>query len=392
MRYCSPNPHLLEGTVPTDTYYADLSYPDNDSWNSQNDDYYGVYGEDTPDFLADISVGRIPTRDSTRITYTLNKIVRFEQDTGLWKNNALHGGAILFFAQEDHEDIDTIDGATHLDAIEQDIMAEWTINKFYEHEGLAPSLYDGEALNEAAFTGDWRTQRYGTVNWAAHGAPTSIGRLIWDHDDGDGIPNGKDYCQYTFGLREFNGCPEKEMPVDTDTDGDGVPDQLDDCPLVFGTEKNNGCLNTASQAKVGMVHSQKMSLQDEVITLQQESYSKLEMLQKDTKVSKNTLEKILSQTPGQHQTLDKATELMKSTEIILKNMKERFQKGDGEIGVENYEHAQYLFEIRNHESKRIGDNLVQISQLIEEFKSQTKEKTEPIESIKPQTCFLFWCW
>lgn len=190
MRYCSPNPYLLEGTVPTDTYYADLSYPDNESWNSNNDDYYGVYGQDNPDFAPEIYVGRIPTSNIARLTYTLDKIVKFEQDTDSWKNNALHGGAMLFYANEDHNtDIDfDIDGARMIDYIEKDIMIGWTTHHYSEKLGLSPSVYEWDALNEQVFTSDWRSGEYAVVNWAAHGAPTSIGRVIWDWDDGDEIP------------------------------------------------------------------------------------------------------------------------------------------------------------------------------------------------------------
>lgn len=190
MRYCSPNPNGLEGVVPTDTYYADLSFPDNLSWDSNNDGYYGVYGEDNPDFMPEVYVGRIPTSDNYKITYTLNKIVAFEQDTGEWKNNALQGGAMLFYANEDHDDeIDhDIDGASSLEAIEKDILLNWTVSHYCEHEGLSPSTYDWEALSEESFTRDWRNNHYAIINWAAHGAPTSIGRVIWDWDDGDGVP------------------------------------------------------------------------------------------------------------------------------------------------------------------------------------------------------------
>lgn len=190
MRYCSPNPYWLDGTVPTDTYYADLSYPDSESWNSNGDSYYGVYGQDTPDFLAEVYVGRIPTSDIPRLAYTLDKITSFEQDTGSWKNNALMGGAMLFYANEDHnEEIDfDIDGARLVDFIEKDLMNGWYISHYCEHEGLSPSVYPFDPLTEQAFTADWRNNQHAVVNWAAHGAPASIGRVIWDWDDGDGIP------------------------------------------------------------------------------------------------------------------------------------------------------------------------------------------------------------
>ena len=190
MRYCSPNPNWLDGTVPTDTYYADLSFPDDQSWDSNHDGYYGVYGQDKPDFLPEIYIGRIPTEDAEKIMNTLEKIVSYEQSTEDWKKNALHGGAMLFYANEDHDtQIDhDIDGCNALDAIETDLMNDWTVSHYSEHEGLSPSTYQWKPLSEASFTDDWRNQKYAIVNWAAHGAPTSIGRVIWDTDDGDDIP------------------------------------------------------------------------------------------------------------------------------------------------------------------------------------------------------------
>jgi len=200
MRYCSPNPYWLEGTVPTDTYYADLSLPDEESWDSNGDGYYGVYGQDNPDFLAEVYIGRIPTNDISRITYTLDKIVSFEQDAGDWKDNALHGGAMLFYANEDHDyEIDfDIDGARLIDRIEKDIMKDWTTVHYSEQDGLSPSIYNWSALNEPAFTNEWRNDKYAIVNWAAHGAPASIGRVIWDWDDGDNVPE-HDNGELTWG-------------------------------------------------------------------------------------------------------------------------------------------------------------------------------------------------
>lgn len=190
MRYCSPDPNGLAGTVPTDTYYADLSYPDSESWDSNGDSYYGVYGQDNPDFLAEVYVGRIPTSDISRLEYTLDKIVTFEQDTGGWKNNTLHGGAMLFYKNEDHDPVidHDMDGCSVLDEIETDFMNGWNINHYSEHEGLSPSKYNWDALSESAFTTDWRNNQHAVVNWAAHGAPASIGRVIWSWDDGDGVP------------------------------------------------------------------------------------------------------------------------------------------------------------------------------------------------------------
>jgi hypothetical protein len=200
MRYCYPdsNNHLngagdpaawpWSGDVPTDYYYADLSSSDANSWDSDGDGYLGEYNQDNPDLLAEVYVGRIPTNNTNRITYTLNKLVAFEQDTSAWKQNALNAGAIAYFANEDYSLREFKDLACYLDSIETDFMSGWTISHYSEQEGLVPSVYDWPAVSEAAFIGDWRNGQYGVVNWGAHGWSNRVARKIWSWDDGDGVP------------------------------------------------------------------------------------------------------------------------------------------------------------------------------------------------------------
>jgi hypothetical protein len=200
MRYCYPdsNTHAngagdpsswpWTGDVPTDYYYADLSDPDATSWDSDGDGFHGEYNQDSPDLLAEVYVGRIPTNNVDRITYTMNKLVAFEQDTGAWKGNVLHAGAIAYFANEDYSGRELKDLAVYLDSIETQIMSGWTISHYSEQGGLAPSAYDWPAVSEAAFIGDWRDGQYGVVNWGAHGWSNRVARKIWSWDDGDGVP------------------------------------------------------------------------------------------------------------------------------------------------------------------------------------------------------------
>jgi len=199
MRYCYPDPdnHNFDiyswsngGEVPTDYYYADLSKSDGESWDSDGDGYYGEFKEDNPDFKAEVYVGRIPTSDSLKIIYSLNKIVSYEQDTSDWKNNALQAGSMLFYKNENYQyNIDhDIDGATCLYAIEKDFMNGWMINHLSEQEGLSPSKYRWDPLTESDFTEDWRNGKYAVVNWAGHGSAVGVGRTIWDWDDGNDIP------------------------------------------------------------------------------------------------------------------------------------------------------------------------------------------------------------
>lgn len=198
MRYCYPDPYNHQhnpsdplaygGSVPTDYYYADLSLPDAESWDSDGDGYPGEYTEDDPDFLAEVYVGRIPTSDPARVTYSLNKLVRFEQDMGDWKSRALHAGSIPFYENQDYSGYPKVDFADYMNSIETDIMSGWTISHYSEQAGLDPSEYPWPALTQAAFTSDWQSGQYGVVNWGGHGWPCGGVRTVWAWDDGDGVP------------------------------------------------------------------------------------------------------------------------------------------------------------------------------------------------------------
>jgi hypothetical protein len=202
MRYCYPDktnhentagtPGGSGGEVPTDYYYADLSNTDDESWDYDGDGFYGEYGQDHPDFLPEIFVGRIPINDLSRIQYTLEKTMAFEQDTSEWKSHALHAGAFYYFTGELGADLPLMDGAIGPAQIENDIMHGWTISHYSEQDGLESSVYDWNPLSETAFTSDWRTGQYAIVNWDAHGWSNAIARKVWERDDGDDIPEANE--------------------------------------------------------------------------------------------------------------------------------------------------------------------------------------------------------
>jgi len=214
MRICYPDPTihaynpddpgLVAGGTPTDAYYADLSDPDALSWDIDGDGYPGEYGEDFPDFLAEVAVGRIPVNDPGRITYTLDKLTAFEEDAGTWKRNVLQAGAILFFENQNHSGYPFVDGATCLDSIETGLMGGHPVTHMSEQAGLVHSSFPWPALTEAAFTGAWGQGEYGVVNWSGHGWPNGAYRTIWAWDDGDGVPesgNGEMQSQRFIGLQ-----------------------------------------------------------------------------------------------------------------------------------------------------------------------------------------------
>ena len=204
MRYCYPDPEnhkdyrgypilndiLGGGEIPTDFYYADLSLPDNESWDLDGDGYYGESDEDLPDFKYEVIVGRIPTSNKDRITYVLDKTVRFEQETGDWKKNALHAAGFSYFENETGRDSNLeIDGAVLLNEIEQNIMDDgWKISHYSEKQGKITSRYLWKALNKNSFVNDWRENKYAVVNWAGHGYHFMANRKVWKWDDGDNIP------------------------------------------------------------------------------------------------------------------------------------------------------------------------------------------------------------
>ena len=198
MRICYPDssfhvydpsdPGLFAPGTPTDQYYADLSYPDSESWDLDGDGYLGEYNQDLPDFLPEVYVGRIPVNNTDRITYTLNKSVTFEQDSGSWKRNVLHPTTILFFENQDYSGYPFIDGASVIDSIETGLMDGWNITHMSEQYGLVTSLFPWPAVSEEAFSDHWRNGQYAVVNWSGHGWSHDVCRTVWEWDDGDGVP------------------------------------------------------------------------------------------------------------------------------------------------------------------------------------------------------------
>ena len=198
MRICYPDPDfhvydpsdpgLVAPGTPTDHYYADLSFTDAASWDLDGDTYLGEYGEDSPDFLAEVAVGRVPVNNLTRITYALDKSVAFEQDMGAWKTNALHAAAILFFENQNYSGYPFIDGATVIDSIERGLMGGWTVTRMSEQSGLVTSPFSWPAITENGFNTVWRNGQFAVVNWSGHGWSDGAYRTVWEWDDGDGVP------------------------------------------------------------------------------------------------------------------------------------------------------------------------------------------------------------
>ncbi len=155
------------GKPRTDYYYAELSLPDNASWDVDNDSLYGE-SDDPIDFYGEVTVGRIPSSNVSIVSSICNKSIFYEQSNDPdFKENILLLGAYYW---------DDTDNAELMEDIaNQSWMANWTITKMYEKpQSSYPSDYD---LTYANVLSNWSASTYGYVNWAGHGSPDAAYEL-----------------------------------------------------------------------------------------------------------------------------------------------------------------------------------------------------------------------
>ncbi len=159
------------GKPETDFYYAELSLPDDQSWDADGDHQYG---EDTDpvDFYAEVNVGRIPWTDATSVLNICRKSVSYEQnqDPAFKRNALLLGG--FFWNNDPYPRTDT---AVLMEAIaNQPWMSDWTITRMHEKNADCWSYYacDQPLLHENVLSA-WQSTTYAFVNYAGHGSPIS---------------------------------------------------------------------------------------------------------------------------------------------------------------------------------------------------------------------------
>ncbi len=165
------------GKPETDFYYADLSLPDDQSWDIDQDHLYGE-DADINDFYAEVSVGRIPWSDPGVVLSICEKSVAYEQnDDPTFKKNILLLGA--FFWDDDPNP--RTDCAVLMEAkVDQPWMSDWTMTRMYElGYSTYPMDYD---LRNSNVVSVWSSGTYAFVNWAGHGSPYSSHRY---HDTGE---------------------------------------------------------------------------------------------------------------------------------------------------------------------------------------------------------------
>ena len=151
------------GQPETDYYYAELSLPDNQSWDDDSDHRYGE-NSDPIDFYAEVNVGRIPWSDPATVLSICQKSVAYEQnnDTAYKKNILLLGA---FFWPD-------TDCAVLMEAkVNQPWMADWTMTRMYEQGHSTYSMDYNLTWNNVRDV--WSGGSFAFVNYAGHGSPTS---------------------------------------------------------------------------------------------------------------------------------------------------------------------------------------------------------------------------
>ncbi len=159
------------GQPETDYYYAELSLPDDQSWD-QNGNH--LYGEeiDFNDFYTEVNVGRIPWSDANTVLSICEKSIAYEQNNDpSFKKNILLLGA-FFWDDDPHPRTDC---AILMEAIvDQPWMDDWTMTRMYElGYSTYPMDYDLWNSNVRAV---WPPGTFAFVNYAGHGSPTSSHR------------------------------------------------------------------------------------------------------------------------------------------------------------------------------------------------------------------------
>jgi len=126
---------------------------------------------------------------------------------------------------------------------------------------------------------------------------------------------------------------------------------------------------------------EKAKIYNDASEVQTQAYQKLQKLREGVMDAEQSLRKASADTPEQKKVIDKAWDLLKTNQATLTQITNMYEAGDRQFGLENYGSAIFSYNYNDKESKQVGDNLKEISKLLEK-----------VETMKPQTCFLFWCW
>ncbi len=162
------------GMPETDYYYAELSLPDDESWDDDKDHRWGE-SSDSIDFYTEINVGRIPWSDPSTVLSICEKSIAYEQndDPSYKKNILLLGG--FFWNNEPPYYIPVTDNAVLMETkVDQPWFSDWTMTRMYEKNTDCWSSYDCDyPLLHSNVMSVWPSGTFAFVNWAGHGSPVS---------------------------------------------------------------------------------------------------------------------------------------------------------------------------------------------------------------------------
>jgi hypothetical protein len=148
------------GQPKTDFYYAELTKPDNQSWDANVNHRWGE-NSDPIDFYNEVNVGRIPWSTGADVLHICEKSVAYEQNNNpLFKKNILLLGAFFW---------DDTDNAVLMEAkVNQTWMIDWTKTRMYEQGHSGYAMNADLKYNNVLFA--WSGGRFAFVDWAGHGS------------------------------------------------------------------------------------------------------------------------------------------------------------------------------------------------------------------------------
>jgi hypothetical protein len=154
------------GQPETDYYYAELSHPDDESWDANSNQQWGE-DSDPIDFYGEVNVGRIPWSDPETVQHICEKSVAYEQneDSSFKKNILLIG--TFFWPDTDNAVLMEL----KVNSEDNPWMEDWTMTRMYEEaESQYECDYDANYENVKTV---WSEGTYAFVDWAGHGSPTA---------------------------------------------------------------------------------------------------------------------------------------------------------------------------------------------------------------------------
>jgi hypothetical protein len=158
----------LEKFFVTDLYYADIYDSDGhfSDWDTNNNLIIAEFPEDEPDYLPDVSVGRLPCRNRGQVKIVVNKIIEYETNTfgsDWFKNMTCIAGDTFPNTRPEHEDYDVYEGE-----VETEVSSSYLIPLGFNVKKLYASL---DTLNGYEDIVDVLHNGSGIAHFAGHGNP-----------------------------------------------------------------------------------------------------------------------------------------------------------------------------------------------------------------------------